>query len=76
MATKTWISNSDTDWDTAANWSGGTLPVAGDDVVFNSEGTADCYGPITLTDLTTGSIYVNKDYAGNLGESGTPLAIV
>src|SRR5436190_1386394 len=33
-ATKTWDGSSSGNWATAANWSGSTLPVAGDDLVF------------------------------------------
>ena len=33
-ATKTWDGSSSGNWATAANWSGGTVPVAGDDLVF------------------------------------------
>src|SRR5262245_31599790 len=33
-ATKTWDGSSSGNWATAANWSGDTLPVAGDDLVF------------------------------------------
>jgi hypothetical protein len=33
-ATKTWDGSSSGNWATAANWSGGTLPVAGDDLEF------------------------------------------
>src|SRR4051812_38291709 len=33
-ATKTWDGSSSGNWATAANWSGGTAPAAGDDLVF------------------------------------------
>ncbi len=33
-ATKTWDGSSSGNWATAANWSGGTLPAAGDDLIF------------------------------------------
>src|SRR5688572_14159984 len=33
-ATKTWDGSSNGNWGTGANWSGGTAPVAGDDLVF------------------------------------------
>src|SRR5437899_12948611 len=33
-ATKTWDGSASGNWATAANWSGGTLPVAGDDLLF------------------------------------------
>src|SRR5437016_5223992 len=43
-ATKTWDGSSSGNWATAANWSGGTAPVAGDDLVFP--------GGITRTNTT------------------------
>src|SRR5947209_13803368 len=33
-AIKTWDGSSSGNWATAANWSGGTLPISGDDLVF------------------------------------------
>src|SRR5689334_20487829 len=35
-ATKTWDGSSSGNWATAANWSGGVAPIAGDDLVFPS----------------------------------------
>jgi hypothetical protein len=37
-AVKTWIGPSGSNWNTAANWAPAGVPVAGDDVVFNSSG--------------------------------------
>ncbi len=39
-ATRTWISDTDGDWDDPSNWSGGIVPVAGDHVVID-RGTAE-----------------------------------
>ncbi len=40
-ATKTWAGGTGTgkNWTTGGNWSGGTAPVAGDDIIFNTAGT-------------------------------------
>jgi hypothetical protein len=75
MADKFWESNSDTSWDTAGNWSGGTLPILNDNVFFTGEGTANCYGPVTLADLGTGKITVGPSYSGSLGQSGQHLNV-
>ncbi len=33
--TCTWVGGTNNDWNTAANWSTGTVPTAADDVVIN-----------------------------------------
>jgi len=42
MATRTWIGDTSTAFETAANWSDDTLPVNGDSIVFNSSADALC----------------------------------
>ena len=39
-ATKTWLPATGGAWSAAANWSGGTVPAAGDDIVINSDQSA------------------------------------
>ena len=62
MATKTWISNVASTWNTAASWAGG-VPVAGDDVVFTGTNNGQC--TITVATATILSL-VTTGYAGNL----------
>jgi hypothetical protein len=42
MAVKTWIATTASIWSTAANWSGGTVPVSGDSIIFNATGPGNC----------------------------------
>jgi hypothetical protein len=42
MAVKTWIATTASIWSTAANWSGGTVPVSGDSIIFNAAGPGNC----------------------------------
>lgn len=42
MAVKTWIATTASTWSTAANWSGGTVPLSGDSIIFNAAGTGNC----------------------------------
>lgn len=47
MATKTWTgAGANNNWSTALNWSGGTIPINGDDIIFNGAfpvtGNKDC----------------------------------
>src|SRR4051812_47305231 len=37
-ATRTWTGAAGTDWTTASHWTGGSAPVAGDDLVFPANG--------------------------------------
>lgn len=39
-ASDTWLGNAGTNWSAAANWSGGSLPAAGDSLVFTNAGSA------------------------------------
>jgi hypothetical protein len=53
-ATKTWLPTTGGAWTTASNWSGGIVPVTGDDVIINSDQTSNITGvpAITLNSLT------------------------
>lgn len=55
-ATKTWAGGTGTgkNWTTGGNWSGGTAPVAGDDIIFNTAGT------ITFSIMPAASIAYNS----------------
>jgi len=53
----------------ADNWSGGSVPVAGDDVVFDA-GSTDCrFGLAALTGETLASVTVDSRYTGRIGNS-------
>ncbi|HMU11073.1 MAG TPA: T9SS type A sorting domain-containing protein [Ferruginibacter sp.] len=55
-ATKTWAGGTGPgkNWTTGGNWSGGTAPVAGDDIIFNTAGT------ITFSTMPAASISYNS----------------
>jgi hypothetical protein len=56
MATKTWVGAGANElWNTALNWSGGTIPVAGDDIIFDGvalNGKKNCTLNISFTALS------------------------
>jgi len=54
-------------WSDAANWSGGVLPVAADNVVFGNVGAADTAGTVTNV------ISANTTLAGLLSEQQADL---
>ncbi|OGM63271.1 hypothetical protein A2961_05240 [Candidatus Woesebacteria bacterium RIFCSPLOWO2_01_FULL_39_21] len=62
-ATRTWDGGggADPNWSTPANWSDDTVPVSGDDVVFDNTSTNnstwDSSGPSTIQSLTHNSTY-------------------
>ena len=67
-ATRTWTGTTSTDWSTAANWNGSTVPAAGDDVEVNTVTTSK-YPSIT-TDVTVNKITI-KGMATVTLQSGT-----
>ena len=81
MATKTWIATTASTWNTAASWSGGTIPVSGDDIVFNGSGNGNCtmasivgtplFASLTTTGYT-GQLILNTTiiFTGNITLSG------
>src|SRR3954464_6978557 len=60
---RTWTAGSAANWNTAANWSGSAVPVAGDAVVFD---TADGDCSITAAVPKLASITINSGYAGTI----------
>lgn len=69
------------DFNTAANWSTGAIPVDGDDVYFEGpSSTANCiYGLYaakrTDTDIQLASLNQNQNYTGWIGQATIPLQI-
>lgn len=58
------------DWNTARNWSTGTVPVNSDDVVFqgpaSGNSVAVLYG-LNQSSVTLANVYFRKDYNGQIG---------
>jgi len=56
MATKTWVGAGANElWNTALNWSGGTIPAAGDDIIFDGvalNGKKNCTLNVAFTALS------------------------
>ena len=63
MATITWIAGSAGNWNTGINWSGGVVPGASDDVVFDGTGLGNCTLDVNVSVL---SITINSAYTGTL----------
>ncbi len=55
-------------WDNADNWTGGAVPVNGDDVVFDSGNVPVLYG-LSQTAVTLASLTVTQGYSGAIGLS-------
>ncbi|MEX0811999.1 MAG: hypothetical protein WD048_07260, partial [Chitinophagales bacterium] len=64
-ANRTWIAPANGDWNVAANWSGGAVPVAGDDVFFDGSSTFDCD---INTNVNVNSISVANTYTGTISQ--------
>jgi hypothetical protein len=53
-------------WDEAANWSGGAVPVASDDVYFK-DSSIDCRYGLDQSSITLSSLHVDSSYTGHIG---------
>jgi len=71
MATCIWISTSSNDFNTAANWSSGSVPVAGDTVVFNGTGTAALTTNINQSTVAFAAIFIEQANAAQIGSLTT-----
>ncbi|KKN71367.1 hypothetical protein LCGC14_0420890 [marine sediment metagenome] len=81
MAVRVWDGDTDTDWATAANWTGDALPVADDEVVFDSRQVTK---PTTgMTDGGVGHsgkdtactfdlLHFKEGYTGGIGTAALP----
>jgi len=71
--TGSWNAVSDTtansgpnDWETAANWDGGVVPIAADDVVITDNAINICWG-LDQNAITLDSLTIKKSYTGRIG---------
>jgi hypothetical protein len=74
MAFVTWLPNSDGDWDTASNWSGGVLPTSADTVVIST--TTKHTMTHSTGDDFAGSLSVGNDLFSMTGGSLTVVGAV
>lgn len=61
MAAKTWSAAANGNWNVDGNWSGGTKPVAGDDITFDATSTKNC---TCDTVPSIGSLVMTTGYTG------------
>ena len=54
------------DWGTAANWSGSTVPIAADDVVFRDSSVPVLWG-LDQSAVTLASLVIEQSYTGTIG---------
>jgi len=82
MAIRYWDGDTNTDWATAANWSGDTLPAADDEVIFDgrqvtkpttgmSDGAANNSG--VVGQCTFDLLHFESSYTGGIGTAALPL---
>lgn len=72
MATITWTSAVAGNWNTGANWSGGVVPGAADDVVFDGTGVGNCTLDVNATVL---SVSANAGYTGAIDLGTNNLSV-
>lgn len=73
MATRTWL-GADGNWANTANWSGGAVPVDGDDVVIDS-GSVSITTGMNQSGISLKSLNITRGYTGSIGTAGDPLLI-
>lgn len=74
MASRDFLSTSDQSFSTTANWTGSTVPVAGDDVTFTLSSAVSMDGT-DQNAINLDSLAVGPAYAGNIGSSGSYFII-
>ena len=74
MATVLWTGTTNGDWNTTTNWSSGSVPVAGDDVIFNTS-SQDVTISSSIASITYASLKILDGFTGKLGVSGTKLNV-
>lgn len=74
MTAKTWDGGGATNnWSDAANWSGDTMPVAGDDVTFDATSSKN----VTIDmNINVGSIAIASNYTGTITQSNSAAIVV
>ncbi len=72
-AAVTWINPASGNWKVASNWSGGTVPQAGDNVTIATQGVTVTYntGTLAINDLTVSAGSTLSMSNGTLGVDGT-----
>jgi len=71
--TTTTASAGPNDWSTAANWSGGAVPVAADDVIIADSTVNICWG-LDQSSVTLASVTIEATYTGKIGLDRTAFA--
>jgi hypothetical protein len=71
MAIKVWLGSTDTDFDTAANWSPVGVPVDADTLVFNDQSTDGMDGQTVAAKAF--AIIVDRGFAHEIGTTGVPF---
>jgi hypothetical protein len=74
--TKTWAGGTGggKNWNSGGNWSGGTVPVAGDDIVFNTAGVI-VFSTMPAADIAFNSITISSGEVTVEGTTGITITI-
>ena len=68
-----WLgSETDSNWSTASNWEGGTLPASTDSAVFNGTSGRSCTVDV---DVTVGALHIADEYEGVVNFSSSRLTL-
>lgn len=71
MATRTWLDQSG-DWESTSNWSGGSVPVTGDDI-YILNGTQNITTNMDQTGVDPAKVIVGPNFRGTVGTPSSPI---
>lgn len=74
MSIRRWISTSSNDFNTAANWSGGSVPVSNDTIIFDGTGTADLLTNLAQSAVTGITLIITHANEANIGSDAAGVA--
>ena len=74
MANNVWLGTTSTAFGTGTNWSAGSAPTTGDNIIFDGRATQGLVGS-DQSAITLASIRVYRSYAYDVGSTTTPLKI-
>lgn len=69
-----WLGSTSAAWGTASNWSSGSVPVAGETVVFNHRATQGVDGS-NQAGILLAAIYVYQGFSFNVGNETQPMQV-
>jgi len=75
MATRAWLGTESNNGQTAGNWSGGAVPIAGDAIVGDARAQRALEAGTDFSGILFTDVHFHSDYPYALGSSGSPFKV-